>query len=103
MDIQSRRKRLKKNCAELPNMEVLQQLAAMYEIIADARFLRVKISDYLCGHQSSAHHQEQQPVAQTADGIKCPYCTKISPTSGGLKAHLGVRHPELKSEWTGKY
>lgn len=93
-----RLERLRKNCEELPTQDALQQLSTIYQVIDDARYLRVKISDYLSGHV--AH---QRPALQTADGIQCPYCPKVSPTLGGLRAHLGKSHPDKKSDWTGKY
>jgi hypothetical protein len=93
-----RLERLRKNCAELPNQDALQQLSTMYEIITDARLCGVKISDYLSGHvahQEATHH--------VAGEIKCPYCPKVSPNNAGMRAHLGKSHQDKKSDWTGKY
>jgi hypothetical protein len=35
--------------------------------------------------------------------IVCPYCEKPVKNIVGLKAHLGVKHKEFKSEWSLKY
>ena len=99
IDIQDRHDRLTKNCAEFPKLEALAQLSVMYEIIADARFLRVKISDYLLPQVS---HQRQSQKAESTEGVICPYCREPQKSIAGLRSHLGLKHKEKKSEWQGK-
>lgn len=35
--------------------------------------------------------------------IECPYCQKPVKNIVGLKAHLGVKHSDIKEKWSGKY
>lgn len=98
IDIQSRIDRLTKNCAEFPKLEALAQLSVIYQIIDDARYLRVKISDYLMPQVS---HHRQSPKAESTESVICPYCGEAQKSIAGLRSHLGLKHKEKKSEWQG--
>lgn len=47
--------------------------------------------------------EKQQAIGIVDVASCCPYCEKELGSSSAMKAHLGRKHADKKSEWSGKY